>query len=78
MNEDPDDHTRALRDRFAAAAAKLGPPISPSVAEIQRLGQRRRHRRLGMATAVTSAARIPCPMTSQRKTPAQSSAMGSM
>ena len=56
MNEDPDDHTRALRDRFAAAAAKLGPPISPSVAEIQRLGQRRRHRRLGMATAVTSAA----------------------
>ena len=56
MNEGPDDHTRPLRDRFTAAAAKLGPPISPSVAEIQRLGLRRRRRRLGMATAVTSAA----------------------
>ena len=56
MNEGPDDHLRALRDRFTAAAGKLGPPIAPSVAEVQRLGLRRRHRRLGMATAVTSAA----------------------
>lgn len=56
MNEGPDDQTRALRDRFAAAAAKLAPPTSLSVAEMQRLGLRRRHRRLGMAAAVTSAA----------------------
>jgi len=56
MNEDPDDHTRALRNRFAGAAAKLGSPIPPSVAEIQRLGLQRHHRRLGMAAGVTSAA----------------------
>jgi hypothetical protein len=56
MNEPPDDHMRALHDRFTDAAAKLGPPISPSVADIQRLGLRRRHRRLGMTAAVTSAA----------------------
>ena len=56
MNEDPDDRARAMRNRFAAAAAKLGSPIPPSVEEIQRLGLKRRHRRLGMAAAVTSAA----------------------
>ena len=56
MSERPDDDARGLRDRFSAAAAKLGPPILPSVAEIQRLGLRRRHRRLGMAAAVTSTA----------------------
>jgi hypothetical protein len=56
MNENPDDPTRAMRDRFAAAAAKLGTPIPPSVEEIQRLGLKRRRRRLGMAAAVTSAA----------------------